>query len=89
MANVISINAHPRRFPRGGAAIHRIHGWCQIVGVRGEVRTVRWHEHVSTEISTHVDLTEVAMGVDSSQIVEEEVIVTREEDVHADDLRAL
>lgn len=85
--NVVSINKHPKRFPPGSCAIHRVHGWCEILAVQGDSRQIRWVEHVPQEIDDEPDPVEILMGVDFCDVVEQEIIVTHECVVAADDLR--
>lgn len=86
--NVVSINSHPRRFAPGSRAIHRFHGWCEVVAARGERRLIRWVEHVPQRVVDVPDQVETLMGVDFIDVLEQEVIVTHEGEVSADELRA-
>ena len=86
--NVISINCHPRRFPPGSRAIHRQHGWCEVVSANGERRRIRWLEHVPQDVDTTPDPIEIRMGIDPGEVIEQELIVSVEAEVHASELRA-
>jgi hypothetical protein len=85
---IISINCHPRRFPPGSRAIHRQHGWCEVLAARGEQRRIRWFEYVPQEVDNMPDPVETRMGIDPDDIVEQELIVSIEADVSASELRA-
>ena len=86
--NVISINCHPRRFPPGSRAIHRQHGWCEVLSASGEQRRIRWFEHIPQEVDDRPEPVEIRMGVDPVEVIEQERIVSVEAEVSASELRA-
>lgn len=89
MNNIISINLHPKRFPQGSRAIHRIHGWCEVLGVAGDKRTIGWVEHVPQPVEDAPEPSETILGIQAHELLEQEDIVWREGLVAAADLRAV
>ena len=54
-ATILSINAHPSRFPVGAFAHHAVLGFCEIVGLPAQFgqRTVCWENHYVDYVQIH------------------------------------
>ena len=86
MTNVISINSHARRFPPGSFAMHRIHGWCEIVGAQDTRRTIRWQ---TFEPDATPDATDLPTDVLPEEVLMSETISVCVDEVDADELTAI
>ena len=86
MQNVISINSHVRRFPPGSVAIHRVHGWCEVIGAQDARRTIRW---MTFEPDAEPDTRDLPMGVLPEEVLMSETISVCIDEVDASELRAV
>jgi len=86
MTNVISINSHARRFPPGSLAMHRLHGWCEVVSAQDTRRTIRW---LTFEPHAVLDTTDLPADILPEDVLMSETIIAHVHEVEADELTAL
>ena len=86
MTNVISINSHARRFPPGSVAMHRRHGWCEVVSAQDTRRTIRW---LTYEPDAVPDTTDLPADVLPEEVLMSETISVNVDEVDAEELTVI